>query len=63
MTDDLHWTYAQWVKNTVDKIAKLGASAPEKDREDYLRVQVEAAIRQAFRNGRAGVSNGDKVLP
>jgi hypothetical protein len=63
MADGDHWTYAQWVRNTVNKIATLGAAAPEKDREDYLRVQVEAAIRKAFRNGQAGVSDDDPVAP
>jgi hypothetical protein len=63
MANEFHWTYAEWVKNTVDKIAGFGASVPEKDREDYLRVQVELAIGQAFRNGRAGVSDNDLVRP
>jgi hypothetical protein len=63
MSDDIHyWTYAEWVKHTVDKIVSLGLAAPEEHRADYLRVQIEAAIRKSLRHGRSGRSDDDPVI-
>jgi hypothetical protein len=62
MSDDGYWTYSEWLKHTVDKIVTLGLSAPAEHREDYLRVQIEAAIRQSLRHGRSGRSDDDPVM-
>jgi hypothetical protein len=61
MRDD-HWTYQQWEDATVEKIATLGAAAPEEHRADYLRVQVRAAIRQALRHGRSGLTDDEPAV-
>lgn len=58
-----YWTYAEWQVHTIDKIVKIGLSAPEEDREDYLRCQIEEAVRQALRHGQAGLSENDPVCP
>jgi hypothetical protein len=58
---DGHWTYREWLYNTVEKIAVMGSSAPEEDRPDYLRVQVRSAIEQALRHGRSGRSDDDPI--
>ena len=63
MGDGHYWTYREWLKHTVDKIAKLGLIAPEHVREDYLRVQIEAAILKSLRHGRSGRSDDDPVAP
>ena len=63
MSDAHYWTYSEWLKHTVDKIVTLGLSAPEDAREDYLRVQVEAAIQQSLRHGRSGRSDDDPISP
>lgn len=61
--DGNYWTYAEWEANTIDKIVKGSLSAPEEHREDYLRCQIEAAVRQALRHGQAGLSENDPVSP
>ena len=61
MSDD-HWTYQQWEDATVEKIATLGAAAPEEHRVDYLRVQVRVAVRQALRHGRSGCAEDEPVV-
>jgi hypothetical protein len=58
-----YFTYTQWVEHTVNKIVSLAWSTPEKHRDDWLRVQIEAAIRQSFRHGRSGKSESDPVEP
>ena len=63
MADGHYWTYSEWLKHTVDKIVMLGLSTPEEHREGYLRVQIEAAIRQSLRHGRSGRSDDDPVTP
>jgi hypothetical protein len=63
--DDGHyWTYREWVRHTVNKIATLGLGVSDpKDREAYVRVQVEAAIAQSLRHGRSGRGDDDPVTP
>jgi hypothetical protein len=63
MTDPHYWTFSEWLRETVNKIVIFGLSAPEEQREDYLRVQIEAAFRQALRHGKAGKSDDDPVTP
>ncbi len=63
MTDPHYWTFKEWLAETVNKIVINGLSAPEIDREGYLRIQIEAAIRQALRHGRSGRSDNDPVSP
>ncbi|NMN89130.1 MULTISPECIES: hypothetical protein [unclassified Novosphingobium] len=57
-----HWTYQEWEDATVEKIATLGAVAPDEHRVDYLRVQVRSAIRQALRHGRSGLDDNEAVV-
>jgi hypothetical protein len=59
--DPHYWTFKEWQAETVNKIVTQGLSASEEHREDYLRVQIEAAIRQALRHGRSGRSDNDPV--
>jgi hypothetical protein len=62
MSDGHHWTYTEWVHRTVEKIVSLGLHLPPEHRADYLRVQIEAAIRQSLRHGRSGRSDDDPVM-
>jgi hypothetical protein len=61
MTGDGYWTYAEWLEQTVEKIAVLGSAAPAEHREDWLRVQVRAALGQALRHGRSGRGDEEPV--
>lgn len=63
MTDPHCWSFRERLAATVNKIVVLGLSAPEEHREDYLRVQIEAAIHKALRHGRSGRSDDDPVVP
>jgi hypothetical protein len=60
--DGHHWTYVEWLEHTIDKIVKLGLSAPEEHRADYLRVQIRSALLQSLRHGRSGRSDDDPVV-
>ena len=62
MTDGRHLTYSEWLDYTVNKIVTLGLSAPEQDRDAYLRVQIKAAILQSLAHGRSGSSDDDPVV-
>jgi hypothetical protein len=63
MSDAHYWTYSEWLKHTVDKIVILSLQVPVEHREDYLRVQIKAAIQQSLRHGRSGRSDDDPVCP
>jgi hypothetical protein len=72
-----YFTYAEWERWVIDKITNIafgqlnrvnsgtGESRPieQTDREGYLRVQIEAAIRQGVRHGRSGRGEDDPVSP
>jgi hypothetical protein len=64
MANDAHyWTYAEWEQETIAKIVRVAMAVPESDREGWLQVQIEVAIRQALRHGRSGRSDDDPVMP
>jgi hypothetical protein len=72
-----YFTYAEWEQWATNKLTDIafgdlqrvntltGHSRPidRKDREEYLRVQIEAVIQQALRHGRSGRGNNDPVCP
>ncbi len=62
MNEGRYWTHTEWLKHTVDKIVVMGLNVPEEHRADYLRVQIDAAIRQSLKHGRSGRSDGDLVV-
>jgi hypothetical protein len=63
MSESHYFTFSEWLTATVNKIATIAPSVPEEHREDYLRVQIEQAIKQALRHGRSGRSDDDPVTP
>ena len=62
MSEDGYWTYREWVEATVQKIVRMGVAAPEKDRADWLDVQIRLAIDKALRHGRSGRADDDPVV-
>jgi hypothetical protein len=59
-----HFTYAEWEKWAVDKIAGIAfhwTLNDESKREEFLRFQAQALIRQALRHGRSGRADDDPV--
>jgi hypothetical protein len=63
MDENGYWTFAEWTEATVNKIVRVAESASEKDRADWLDVQIRAAIMQALRHGRSGRANDEPVEP
>jgi hypothetical protein len=60
-----HFTYAEWENWAVDKIANAAFRWEMNDetaRESYVRIQVQAMLRQALRHGRSGLGNNDLVV-
>jgi hypothetical protein len=52
-------TFSEWIKFEADRIVRLGLLAPEQHRADYMRLQIEAALRKATAHGRDGLSDDD----
>ena len=64
MDSDGYWTFAEWLDATSAKLAAASVSiTSERDRADYLRVQVRAAAMQAWRHGQSGRTEHDPVTP
>jgi hypothetical protein len=57
MTEEL--TFKEWIKFEADRIVRMGLLAPEEHRADYMRIQIEAALRKATDHGRDGLSDDD----
>jgi len=58
-----HFTFNEWLAWTVDKIAtRTLKHTPPEHHDGYLRVQLEAAIKQALRHGRSGRSDDDPIV-
>lgn len=58
-----HFTYQEWREWVVKKIVTMGLQhTPAEHVDDYLQVQIGAAIDQALRHGRSGRSDTDPVV-
>ena len=58
MADDL-MTFAEWVPFEANRIVEMGLAIPDNDRADYMRVQIEAALRKAAAHFRDGLGSDD----
>jgi hypothetical protein len=52
-------TFAEWITFEANRIVELGLLAPEQHRADYMRVQIEAALRKAAAHFRDGLGSED----
>ena len=52
-------TFAEWIPFEANRIVELGLLAPEEHRADYMRVQIEAALRKAAAHCRDGLGPQD----
>jgi hypothetical protein len=52
-------TFAEWIPFEANRIVELGLLAPEEHRADYMRVQIEAALRKAVAHYRDGLGPND----
>ena len=52
-------TFAEWVPFEAERIVRLGLAAPVEHRADYMRVQIEAALRKAAAHFKDGFGPDD----
>lgn len=48
--------FSEWMSYEAERIYKLGMKLPDEHREDYIKVQIIAALNKAFAHGRDGLS-------
>ena len=51
--------FSEWVTFEARRIVSLGLAAPEEHRADFMRIQIEAALRKAFAHARDGLTETD----
>jgi hypothetical protein len=56
-------TFAQWLEMRADRLVRLGLSAPEEHREDYMKVQARSLARDAVNFARSGLGDDDLMPP
>ena len=52
--------FSEWIKFEADRIIRMGAVVPEEHRADYMRIQIEGALRKSFAHGRDGLTETDQ---
>jgi hypothetical protein len=57
--DEKPTTFAEWIIFEADRIVGMGLRVPEEHQADYMRVQIQAALRKAVTHGRDGLSDED----
>jgi hypothetical protein len=53
-------TFADWIDFEATRIVSMGLRLPEEHREDYIKVQILAALKKAFGHGRDGLTETDE---
>lgn len=43
--------FAEWIKFEAGRIVSMGLAVPEEHRADYMRIQIECALRKTFAHG------------
>ena len=56
---DRELSFSEWIGFEANRIVTMGLLAPEEHRADYMRIQIEAALRKATAHGRDGLSDND----
>lgn len=52
-------TFAEWIPFEAERIVGLGLKAAEEHRADWMRVQIEAALKKAAAHCRDGLTDAD----
>jgi hypothetical protein len=52
-------TFAEWIPFEAERIVTLSMAAPDGHRADYMRIQIEAALKKAGAHFRDGLTNED----
>jgi hypothetical protein len=53
-------TFVDWIDFEATRIASMGLLLPEEHRADYIKVQIQAALKKAFDHGRDGLTETDE---
>jgi hypothetical protein len=56
-------TFAQWLRYRADRLVELGLTAPEDDREDYMKVQARSLVQDTLHFSRMGLADDDPMPP
>ncbi|CCD92870.1 hypothetical protein BRAO375_230010 [Bradyrhizobium sp. ORS 375] len=51
--------FSEWIKFEAGRIVEMGLPLPGENRADYMRIQIEAALRKAFAHGSDGLTETD----
>ena len=53
-------TFADWIDFEATRIVSMGLRLQEEHRADYIKVQIQAALKKAFGHGRDGLTETDE---
>ena len=57
-------TFADWVKHEASRIPGMGLTVKNQaDAKAYMEINIAAALRQAYRHGKAGKGETDRLSP
>ena len=58
--EDSKMNFSEWIEFEAGRIVSMGLRLPEDHRADYIRVQIQGALRKAFAHGRDGLTETDQ---
>jgi hypothetical protein len=53
-------TFNDWIEFEADRIIRLGSQLEPEHKNDYMKVQIVAALKKAFAHGRDGLTVKDE---
>jgi hypothetical protein len=52
--------FSDWIEFEADRILRLGSQLESEHKNDYMRVQIVAALKKSFAHGRDGLTVKDE---
>jgi hypothetical protein len=52
--------FSDWIEFEADRILRMGSQLESEHKNDYMKVQIVAALKKAFSHGRDGLTAGDE---
>jgi len=52
--------FSDWIEFEADRILRVGSQLESEHKNDYMKVQIVAALKKAFAHGRDGLTVGDE---
>ena len=53
-------TFAEWIDFEATRIVSMGLQLPEEHRADYIKIQIQAALKKAFHHGQHALTEPDE---